>query len=146
MALFIFILIVGFGLFSAYRLMWPEMYVSLNRPKFNFPWQQMRMREERVDLAPRHAPIVVDQLPPAFDVPLKQEEMPAELTVKIQKMDRLLNEKNKLIDRLQKELDALQSAAHEFENINTIKDEEINHLRAQIKSIKDYYKKENSNA
>ena len=121
MTIFIFILIIAAGGLAVFRLLAPEMYLRLPRPQFNFPWGK---------------PLHSDHLPPAIDLPMQQDEMPVSLSDKVDKMDALLLEKNKLLDRMQKDLEAERSHRAEFDKIKTIMDEEIQRLKEQIKSLK----------
>ncbi len=137
MYLLIFSLIVCVGLFTAYRLLWPEMYVKVGKPQFNFPWAKPHLREDVT-----HEQIVVDA--PRVEMPqrdyIHDEPVSFAGSDKIQKLEALLFEKNKTIDRLQTQLDNERSHRKEFENVKNIMDEEIKHLREQLRAFRNYYK------
>ncbi len=137
MLIVIFLLVLCAGMFVAYRLLSAEMYLSLNRPVY-FSWGRSHVQESSVE--PSAKVEVIDHLPTAFDVPLQPEEMPAPITEKIHKMDLLLLEKNKMIHRLQTQLEAERSNRENFERVKLLMDQEINHLRQQIKGFKQFYK------
>jgi len=140
MAIFIFIFLIVGGSLAVFRLLAPEMYLRVRRPQFNFPWARAHLLDED---PPKTYP-VLDRLPPAIDLPMQQDEMPSSLSDKLNKMDVLLLEKNKVMDRLQSELEAERSHRAEFDKVKSIMDEEIQHLKEQIKSLKK--QKEQSNA
>ncbi len=62
------------------------------------------------------------ELPEAIDLP--------------EKFERLLLEKNRMIDRLQRELEAERSHRLEFEKIKELLDEEISRLKEQNRGLK----------
>ena len=131
MAIFILICIVALGIFAAYRLLAPYMYVPISRPGYHFPWSRPHLLEE----PSAHIP-VVDHLPPAIDLPLQTEEMSVPAAEKITKVEILLLEKNRLLDRLQKQLEAERSHRAEFEKVKEVMEGEIKRLKDQIKNIK----------
>ena len=133
MAILLFILVILLGAFAAIRLLAPDMYLRLNIPKFNLPWGRHRLLPDSAAYQPDQASII-DRLPVAIDTPMEPEEMPMALTEKLKKMEALLLEKNKLIDRLQRNLEAERSHRCEFEKVKSIMDEEIARLKEQIKS------------
>ena len=138
MALLLFLIVVGFGVLAAFRLLTPEMYVRLNhRPRFHFPWGRAHLIPD----APVENVLAMEELPVAIDTPMQAEEMPAAVNDKLTKLEILLLEKNKAIARLQKELDAERSCRATFENVKGIMDEELLRLKSEIKSLK----KERSN-
>ncbi len=123
MMIFLFIIITVTASLVLFRLLAPEMYVRLSsRPRLHFPWVRPHL--------------VVEELPPAIDLPMQPDEMPVPVTGKLDKMDALLLEKNKLIDRMQTELEAERSHRLEFEKVRSIMDEEIQRLKEQLKSLK----------
>lgn len=132
----IFIIVVTLGLVTAYRLLWPEMYVQVPKSRFSFPWRKPHLR---ADLEPP-AQIVVDA--PRLHEPesSKYSMNPATPLEKINKLEALLLEKNKVIDRLQTQIDNERQTRLEFENVKSIMDEEINHLREQLRAFRNYYK------
>ncbi len=132
--LFTFMLIVG--IFIAFRLLAPEMYVVLNRSKLRFPWQRPSLMVDSavpVDSIYEHAP---EHLPVAIDTPMQPEEIPLPLNEKFSRMDALLLEKNKLIEQLQKDLACERSHRGEFDKVRSIMDEEIARLKDQLKKLK----------
>ncbi len=135
----ILIIILCAGLFTAYRLLWPEMYVKLNPPNFKFLWRKPHLRPDV-----SHTHVVVDA--PSIDISKPIEDAPQEeflsnsMDEKIDKLEVLLYEKNKIIDRLQSQLDSERSHRKEFDNVKAIMDEEIKHLREQLKAFRNYYK------
>jgi hypothetical protein len=138
MVIFLFGLIVAAGLVIAYRLLSDDMYVSLNRQGFAFPW---RRRPRQPVAVPVEVP-PADHLPEDFDVPMRAEEMPENMAGQVNKLDLLLLEKNKLIDRLQTELDAERENRRDFEKVKDILDGEIKDLRSQLRSLKKHNKGE----
>lgn len=54
----------------------------------------------------------------------------------VAKLEIIINEKNRLIEKLQKGLAAYRSHREEFEKVKSILDEEIQHLKAQNKELK----------
>lgn len=140
MFLLFFLFIASIGLYTAYRLLWPEMYVKLNRPDFNFPWNRPHLRP---DAQPSDEVVVdapyVDLPRPIVDAP-RREPLPGATLDKIGKLENLLFEKNKIIDRLQEQLENERLHRKEFENVRTILDEEIKHLREQLRGFRNYYK------
>ena len=99
MFLLIFLLIFFIGIFTAYRLLWPEMYVKLNRPDFNFLWKKPHLRadithEEDVD------DLTENELPrPIVDMP-HEDGSTIVVHEKIEKLGTLLFEKNKLKNKI----------------------------------------------
>ena len=62
---------------------------------------------------------------------------PAELPVAdTEKFERLLSEKNQLINRLQKQVEAERSHRLEFEKVKGLLDEEISRLKEQNRGLK----------
>lgn len=139
MYLLFFIFIIALGLFIAYRLLWPEMYLKLGRPNFNFKWGKPRLRADVRHDQPITVDAVMDQVE---DNNLVQEEPALSKlgSAKIQKIEGLLFEKNKIIDRLSLQLEAEKSHRKEFDNVKNIMDDEIKHLREQLKAFRNYYK------
>ena len=132
MALLLFLIVVGFGVLAVFRLLTPEMYVRLNhRPRFHFPWGRAHLIPD----VPAEA-VAMEELPMAIDTPMQPEEMPIIVNDKLIKLETLLLEKNKLIERLQRELEAERSTRKTFENVKAIMDAELNRLKSDIKSLK----------
>jgi|GEM_PF-3034316 len=140
MAIFIFIILVALGGLAVFRMLAPDMYVRVSRQRFTFPWNRAHLLSEE---PPKYYPDI-DSLPTAIDTPMQQEDMPVPISEKLEKMERLLLEKNKAIDRIQTRLEAELSHRREFEKVKTILDEEIQQLKQQLRYLKN--KKEQSHA
>lgn len=59
-----------------------------------------------------------------------------ETALKIEKLDRMLAEKNQTIEHLQEELKILHAQSQDFEKIKTLMEEEIQHLKVQNRMTK----------
>jgi uncharacterized coiled-coil protein SlyX len=57
-------------------------------------------------------------------------------TLKIEKLDMMLAEKNKTIEHLREELKILHAQSQDFEKIKTLMEEEIQHLKGQNRMAK----------
>ena len=117
----------------AFRLLAPEMYVRVGQPRFHFPWVSTHFSEVQ-EMA--HDKPEADRLPPAIDTPLQSEDLQFPLSEKLVVIESLLVEKNKMIERLQKQLYAERSHRSEFETIKSVMDEEIVRLKGQVKNLK----------
>ena len=111
MAIFLFFLIVLICGFAAFRLLAPKQLLLLPEP-------------------------TIDHLPAAIDTPLQPEETEILPVEKFNKMEALLLEKNKMIDRLFKELEAERSHRGEFDKVKNIMDAQMMRLKEQIKTLK----------
>ena len=112
-----------------------------------WPWQWPRPRlldEDNIVLRPKIPVAPEPVLPEAIDLPVDPQDMPIPLTVKAEKLELLLLEKNKLIDRLQSELEAERSHRQEFEKVKELLDEEIARLKEKNRALKN--QKELNNA
>lgn len=138
LGLFIFILIIGCGGFVAFRLLAPEMYLTLDRSKINFPWSKgAKLIPDAVSIVPV-APesIKMEELPVAIDLPVQQDELLEPVVDKTIKLEALLYEKNKAIERLTQELDAEKAHRQEFEKVKDVMTQEILRLKNQLKQAK----------
>ncbi len=90
-------------------------------------WPRLRLK---VPAAP------VPVLPDAIDLPMDAQEMPMSLTAKAAKVELLLLEKNKLIDRLQSDLEAERSHRQEFEKVKALLDDQILKLKEQNRALR----------
>ncbi len=138
-------IIVGFGALAVFRLLTPEMYVRLNhRPRFEFPWGKPRLLADSVSEVPVQPESLMENLPIAIDMPMQADEMPAAEVNKTARMEILLLEKNKAIEKLQKELQAERSNRSEFDKVKAIMDEEIGRLKDQVRSLKQVKEQRNA--
>ena len=145
MTLFLFILVICVGGFAAFRLLAPDVYVRLKTAKFNFPipWRRPNLLKDSTDVSVKEQPLAYDHLPTAIDTPIEAHDMPEELSQKLFKMEMLLIEKNKLIERLQREVQAERAHRNEFEKVKSIMDDEVLRLKDQVRQLKN---KENIHA
>jgi hypothetical protein len=132
MAILLFLLaVVAVAVIVTMRLLEPEMYVKLrSRAPINFPWSRPHLKE--VVFEP------VNELPVAIDTPMRQDEMPVEVSenAQIAKLETLILEKNTLIERLQRQLAAEQRNREAFEDVKKVMDAELLRLKTEIKQLK----------
>jgi hypothetical protein len=132
MAILLFLLaVVAVAVIVTIRLLEPEMYMKLrSRGPIDFPWNRPHLKE--VVFEP------VSELPVAIDTPMRQDEMPVEVSenTKIAKLETLILEKNTLIERLQRKLAAEEHNREAFENVKKIMDAELTRLKTEIKQLK----------
>ena len=114
MFILLLIIVTGFALLVAFRLLSGD--VVLLRP-------------------PDISVVPVSGLPDPIDAPMDPEP-PASLAQRLEKVERLLLEKNTLIDRLQGEVEAERSHRLEFEKVRSLLDEEIVRLKEQNRALK----------
>ena len=139
MILFIFISLVLLGIATAWRLLAPEMYLRLSLPKYQFPWGRQLFKQSAVPYAQP-----VDYSVVAIDEPLQPADLSDSVTDQLNRMEKLLVEKNKLIDKLQKSLESERAHRSQFMKIKAMMDEEIERLKTQNKTLKP--KKEQTHA
>ncbi len=77
-------------------------------------------------------PVVIEGLAE----PESESDFNVSLEENVLRLETILNEKNKTIERLQRELVAERSHRGEFEKVKSILDEEIKSLRIQNKELK----------
>lgn len=129
----IFVVVVSVGIILAWRLLAPEMYVTINNvPKYSFPWEKVHAlrRSTKVQVmpvTPADYPLPVSKAAAATD------DGPGD---EVQRLERLLLEKNRTIDRLQKALEAERSHRTQFMKVKGIMDDEIGRLKTQVKTLK----------
>ena len=114
-----------------------------------WPWRWPRphlLDEDDIALRPQAPAAPVPVLPEAIDLPVDPQDMPIPLTVKAEKIELLLLEKNKTIDRLQSDLEAERSHRQEFEKVKDLLDEEIIRLKEHNRALRTHKEKETRNA
>ena len=138
------IVAVIFAFLIVFRLLSGDQPLSLP-----WPWQWPRPRlldEDNIALRPKVPVAPEPVLPEAIDLPVDPQDMPIPLTVKAEKLEVLLLEKNRLIDRLQNELEAERSHRQEFEKVKDLLDEEIVRLKEHNRVLRTHKEKETRNA
>ena len=108
------------------------MYVNVPPPQFNFPWKRPRLLP---DSSTKLKPVIAHS-PADITMPARQDGIEGSLLAKLNKVEFLLAEKNRAIDRLGKELEAERSHRLEFDKVKNIMDTEITRLKEQIKNLK----------
>ena len=112
-----------------------------------WPWPRPHLLDEdNIALRPKVPVAPALALPEAIDLPVDPQDMPIPLTVKAEKLEVLLLEKNKLIDRLQSDLEAERSHRQEFEKVKDLLDEEIVRLKEHNRVLRTHKEKETRNA
>ena len=100
-------------------------------------WPRPRLLDEdNIVLRSKTSALPVPVLPEAIDLPMDAQDMPMSLTAKTEKIELLLLEKNKLIDRLQSDLEAERSHRQEFEKVKALLDEEIIRLKEHNRALR----------
>ena len=103
------------------------------------PWPWLRPRlldEDNIALRPKAPAASEPALPEAIDLPMDPQDVHVPLTVRAEKLELLLLEKNKLIDRLQSDLEAERSHRQEFEKVKDLLDEEILRLKEHNRALR----------
>jgi hypothetical protein len=138
MLILFFILLVGGGIFTAWRLLAPEMYVRVSSPRrpMYFSWGRPHLRGDSAVPTQMKRMSTVDSLPIAIDEPMLMDEV-VPVKDKFKKMELLLLEKNKTISRLQKSIEAERSHRLQFDKIRVVMNEEIERLKTQLKTLKE---------
>src|SRR5689334_20250869 len=98
MILITFVVLVLLGVLTAWKLMAPEMYLRIGLPRYQFPWGRQILKD-----APAEAYAeAVHYVLPALDEPMQPAEMSNTVTDQLNRMEKLLVEKNKTIEKLQR--------------------------------------------
>ena len=119
MLIFLLIVIVVAGTIFAYRLIAPYM----------------------------HVPVFAARSTNTADVPFdEEEEISLPTDDSFIKLDNLLLEKNKLIAKLQKDIESERAHRVEFDNVKVVMDQEILRLKDQIRQLKQSKEMEKSHA
>ncbi|MEI7999295.1 MAG: hypothetical protein WCH62_07325 [Candidatus Omnitrophota bacterium] len=108
------------SLFSPQKLPW-------YRPHLNFKTSEFELSERRS--VSRQSAGMEGAVEPEgdFNIPLEEN---------VARLENILNEKNRFIERLQRELAAEKGHRTEFEKVKAILDDEIKNLRSQNKELK----------
>ena len=104
-----------------------------------FPWERTRLIADTVAAVPISPETLRHELPIAIDMPVEQEELEAlehAPTDKLLKLEVLLYEKNKSIEKLTGTLNAERAHRAEFEKVKDLMAEEILRLKNQLKDLK----------
>lgn len=137
MGLLFFFIVVLIGVVTAFRLLAPEMYLSIDRSKMRFPWERARLRTEdaqAVPVAPES--IRANDFPIAIDTPVEMEEIQETQADKYLKLEGMLYEKSKELQQLTSQLKAERDHRADFEKVKDLMSEEILRLKNQIKDLK----------
>ncbi len=132
MTIIFFLMLLGLGIYFVYKLIGPELNITLERPFLNLPWRKRQLKEDIADISHGASAVVEDvddiNLDPQLNVVTAED--------KILRLEQMLREKNSDIDRLNLSLENERKHRIEFEKTQTILQEEITRLKKEVKKLR----------
>ena len=132
MMIVFFLMLLGLGCWIAYRLIAPELNLQLNLSRLRLPWQRERLSKDIVQLV-KPAELIDEpaslHIAPEPDYQISENE-------KLDRLEKLLTEKNTDIERLSTALEAERQHRLQFEKTQQLLQEEILRLKQEVKNIR----------
>ncbi len=131
--LIFFFMLLGLAMYFVYKLIAPELNIRFNLSSIRLPWRRLHLKGDVIHTP--HVTSIATEDRTAFRLK-EDQDFGMSADDKLERLERMLNEKNIHLERLSVALDAERQHRIQFEKNQEVLQEEILRLKENLKQIK----------